>query len=215
MARRGINAPPTSSAGRLFDAVAALLGVRDAINYEGQAAIELEQWADPSERGAYPLRVGPGAAGPGGETRPAAGRGATWCGRWPGITGRGRAGRHRRPVPPWGGRRHRGGVPALRERSGLGTVALSGGVFQNLLLLGQSVDLLEESGFRVLTHARVPPTTAASASARRWWPGPATAATGAERGLAAPEEAVHKRVNVPCGPGAAQPAAGQSSYSRT
>jgi len=46
---------------------------------------------------------------------------------------------------------------ALRERSGLGTVALSGGVFQNLLLVGQVVNQLEESGFRVLTHARVPP----------------------------------------------------------
>ena len=49
------------------------------------------------------------------------------------------------------------GGAALRERSGLGTVALSGGVFQNLLLLGQVVDLLEEAGFRVLTHSRVPP----------------------------------------------------------
>jgi hydrogenase maturation protein HypF len=46
---------------------------------------------------------------------------------------------------------------ALRETSGLGTVALSGGVFQNVLLLGHVVDRLEESGFRVLTHARVPP----------------------------------------------------------
>jgi hydrogenase maturation protein HypF len=45
----------------------------------------------------------------------------------------------------------------LRESSGLGTVALSGGVFQNLLLLGATVDVLESTGFRVLTHSRVPP----------------------------------------------------------
>jgi hydrogenase maturation protein HypF len=45
----------------------------------------------------------------------------------------------------------------LRERSGLGTVALSGGVFQNLLLLNETARLLEHDGFRVLTHTRVPP----------------------------------------------------------
>ncbi len=55
MARRGIDAPVTSSAGPLFDAVAALLGLQDEVNYEGQAAIELEQLADPAEAG----RTGP------------------------------------------------------------------------------------------------------------------------------------------------------------
>jgi hydrogenase maturation protein HypF len=45
----------------------------------------------------------------------------------------------------------------LRARTGLGVVALSGGVFQNLLLLDRTVSLLESSGFRVLVHGQVPP----------------------------------------------------------
>jgi hydrogenase maturation protein HypF len=158
MARRGINAPPTSSAGRLFDAVAALLGVRDTINYEGQAAIELEQWADPAERGAYRAAIEPGAAGSGGGAGPLRVCGADLmraaaedllAGAAPAVIA---------------ARFHRGVAAAvvdvcaaLRDRSGRDTVALSGGVFQNLLLLGQVVDGLEEAGFRVLTHARVPP----------------------------------------------------------
>jgi hydrogenase maturation protein HypF len=150
MARRGVNAPVTSSAGRLFDAVAALLGVRDAINYEGQAAVELEQLADPAEQGAYPAAI------TGGNPLRVAGADLVRAAAEDLLTG----------VPPRviAARLHNGVAAMisracllLRERSGLGTVALSGGVFQNLLLLNGVVQLLEHDGFRVLVHARVPP----------------------------------------------------------
>ncbi|HCP61662.1 MAG TPA: hypothetical protein DIU14_04210, partial [Actinobacteria bacterium] len=62
-----------------------------------------------------------------------------------------------------------------RACTGVTKVALSGGVFQNLLLLGQTVAALEERGFDVLVHSRVPLTTEASASARPRWPPHATA----------------------------------------
>ena len=150
LAHRGMNSPLTTSAGRLFDAVAALLGLRDAINYEGQAAVELEQLAATAHHDPYRAALTDGrpltVAGP--DLVRAAAEDLL-------------AGVPREVI----GARFHQGVAAmigeacglLRERSGLGTVALSGGVFQNLLLLGTVVDLLEGMGFRVLTHARVPP----------------------------------------------------------
>ena len=150
LARRGVNAPETSSAGRLFDAVAALLGVRDSINYEGQAAAELEQLAAAANHDPYPAAVT--------HSRPLTVAG---CDLVRAAAVDLLAGVPRQII----GARFHQGVAAmigevcglLRERSGLGMVALSGGVFQNLLLVGTVVDLLEGMGFRVLTHSRVPP----------------------------------------------------------
>ena len=153
MARRGINAPLTSSAGRLFDAAAALLGVRDEISYEGQAAIELEQLADPGEPGAYAAAIAPGAEP--GEPFRAHGAdliGAALAELAAGVAREVVAARFHNGVAAL----IEGGCVLLREQRGLDTVALSGGVFQNLLLLGATVNRLEARGFTVLTHSRVP-----------------------------------------------------------
>jgi hydrogenase maturation protein HypF len=151
MARSGTAAPATSSAGRLFDAVAAVLGVRDRVNYEGQAAVELEQLADPAETAAYPAEVGR----VGGILR-LAGTSLVRA-----VAAELEAGVARQLIAA---RFHNGlaaatvaACQAIRDDTGLATVALSGGVFQNLLLLERTVAGLEQSGFRVLTHSRVPP----------------------------------------------------------
>jgi hydrogenase maturation protein HypF len=152
MADRGINAPLTSSAGRLFDAAAALLGVRDTIHYEGQAAIELEQLADPTEGAGYLATLSWVSSGE--ELRL---RGADLIRAAADDLA---AGTDRAAVAT---RFHYGvadatvaACRALRDVYGHGTVALSGGVFQNVLLTTAVVLQLRRAGFTVLTHSRVP-----------------------------------------------------------
>ncbi len=152
---RGINCPPTSSLGRLFDAVAALLGLPNHAPthlYEGQAAIALEQLAcmDDETGQSYPCAIG--------EQKPA-GLDVT-----PLI--RAIVDDIRRSIPPARiARRFHASIAALlaqtcarvRTQTGLNTVALSGGVFQNRLLLEQLVDQLEKMAFQVFLNRRVPP----------------------------------------------------------
>jgi hydrogenase maturation protein HypF len=147
----GLNAPLTSSAGRLFDAVAAALDICRERTYEGQPASELEMAANPEEAGHYPLSLIP--------------RKHTLIldtiGLFRQVVEDHLAGTDKNIVA---GRFHYSLVNglaevcgALRDRTGLNLVALSGGVFQNGLLLAGLRKRLEQLGFEVLTHSLVPP----------------------------------------------------------
>ncbi len=152
MIERGVNSPKTSSCGRLFDAVAALLGVRDVMSYEGQAACELEWIADPTQTEPYEFAIRDT------ETdkfvisvQPTIER----------IVEEIRAGKDDSTIA---GRFHATLARAfadacarVRELTGLQRVVLSGGCFQNSILTGKAVAALAERGFAVYTHRAVPP----------------------------------------------------------
>ena len=144
-----VNCPLTSSCGRLFDAVSALLGVRGVVNYEGQAAIELEMLAaegvdeayDWSRPSSYPIIIDPAPV-------------------LRGVVSDLRRGVDRAVISA---KFHNtiadiivGVSRAARERTGINRVALSGGVFQNMYLLGRTLDGLERQGFEALIHHQVP-----------------------------------------------------------
>ncbi|MBA2441062.1 MAG: carbamoyltransferase HypF [Rubrobacter sp.] len=152
LVERGLNTPQTSSAGRLFDAVAALAGVQGSrrATYEGQAAVELELAADGPASHGYPFRLRPEGEGWVVETQEVIG----------GVV---EELLQTRPAGEVSSRFHRtmaemvvAGCEQLRETDGGGAVALSGGVFQNVTLLEQATGLLEERGFTVYRHRRVP-----------------------------------------------------------
>jgi hydrogenase maturation protein HypF len=149
IAAGGADRPVTSSAGRLFDAVSALLGVCDVAGYEGQAAVELEQLADDGATAGYPVAVrgSPALLIHGADLIRA-------------VVEDLRHGVDRAAIAA---RFHYGlaaatvtAVRRLSDATGLRTVALSGGVFANLLLLGAVLDGLRRHGLRVLLHQRVP-----------------------------------------------------------
>jgi len=139
--------PLTSSCGRLFDAVASLLGVRHKVTYEGQAACELEAICARGEEEIYEfdydgdaIRVAPLVAG---------------------VCRDIDAGVDRRRIAA----RFHNSIAAiiieacvrLCRESGLRTVGLSGGVMHNNYLLDRAVPALEREGFEVLLHQLVPP----------------------------------------------------------
>jgi hydrogenase maturation protein HypF len=147
-----LNSPLTSSMGRLFDAVSAMAGIRTTIDYEAQAAIEMEMQAYDAidEKGLYPFSVtgDPNysiillhelVAGVVDDILRGC-RAATVSMRFHNTIAT----------------MTRDVCLRIKAQSGLGTVALSGGCFQNRLLLSKVMALLRQSGFKVLTHRSVP-----------------------------------------------------------
>jgi hydrogenase maturation protein HypF len=141
-----INTPQTSSMGRLFDAAAALAGVRQTTNYEGQAAIEFEALADPEEGGTYSFELDRDQV----RVRTAV----------KALMDDVLAGVHPSKIST---RFHNGLARCVLEmclkiksETGIDEVALSGGVWQNITLIGRTLSLLNEAGFRVYIHREVP-----------------------------------------------------------
>ena len=147
---RGLNAPVASSAGRLFDAAASLLGLRDVAEYEAQAAIDLEIAA--GDRAAMPLPYGLERAGELLVYDPRPTLAALLAGRAAG-----------RAVGPLAAAFHETIAELTRElcadaaaSTGIRTVCLSGGVFQNRRLAGALLRRLARDGFDVYINRRVP-----------------------------------------------------------
>lgn len=151
MMEQKINSPLTSSCGRLFDAVAALIGLRQQVNYEAQAAIELEMAIEPSEdNSGYPFDLIPDGDHWIIGTRPL----------FDALVGDLSRGLSRRAMSRCF---HIGLVNVfvrvaelMRERTSLSRVCLSGGTFNNIYLSQQLEERLSSEGFKVFTHREVP-----------------------------------------------------------
>ena len=142
----GLNTPRTSSLGRLFDAVAALAGGRQKVNYEAQAAIEFEAALDPSESGTYRFVLNKETVETGEAIR------TLLADVNNGV-----------PLPVISARFHNGladlahhACVEIRRQTGIREVALSGGVWQNMALLERVTEILQKDGFLVYLHRQVP-----------------------------------------------------------
>jgi len=140
------NTPMTSSMGRLFDAVSALAGVRQQVNYEGQAAIEFEALANEAEVGLYSFGLNQD------EVQVRSVVEALVKDVMAGV-----------PIQKISARFHNGLAESVREtvkkisgETGIRVVVLSGGVWQNITLLRRTLSLLQNDGFVVYIHREVP-----------------------------------------------------------
>jgi hydrogenase maturation protein HypF len=150
-AGKGLNTPLSSGAGRLFDAAAALLGIRQSINYEGQAAVELEL----------------AARGTTGRIRPYAlsETGDSWVLDFkPVFADLCQSLRQGLPIPQLAADFHTTLAAATSElvlkiskATGLNQVALSGGVFQNVTLLTEVIGMLAQYDLKIYLHRQTPP----------------------------------------------------------
>ncbi len=143
MLERGVNAPLTTSAGRLFDAVASIAGIAQTNRFEGQAAMQLERVIGSAVTNEW-YRLG----------------GGDWVADWTPLVEEVRTDAARGVSPALISAKFHNAlarwIVEVAERTGVRQVALSGGVFQNTYLTERAASLLEEGGFRVYTHQRAP-----------------------------------------------------------
>jgi hydrogenase maturation protein HypF len=142
----GFRSPVTTSAGRLFDAIASLLDLRQRVSFEGQAAMLLEYLADTDVRDGYPIELIDSSDG----------LLVDWVSTVHGVLDDSRRGMD---VATISARFHNALARAIVQVARAvaePTVALSGGCFQNRLLTERARQGLVEAGFQVLVHRRVP-----------------------------------------------------------
>jgi hydrogenase maturation protein HypF len=141
-----VNSPPTSSMGRLFDAVASMIGIRHVVNYEAQAAIELEALIDMDEKGYYQIEILDGVIDPSPMIR------SIVADVKAGVGGSVISAKFHNSIT----RVVIEVCVKLRESRGIIEVVLSGGVWQNMALLGKVVHRLREGGFTVYVQRQAP-----------------------------------------------------------